>query len=529
MDDGSRDEREQFLDGMGPRIREASIASFGPEAAGPIVARVFGHIVADWDRIRGLDDRARYLHEYARRRTRPFRRRRFPAVPRASASWIEPGLPRSLQALARRERLVVILRLGYGRSLAEIGELLGADPSTVQLHLDLGVGRLQVERGGPETLAARRIGDQVAAYTEQLDKRAPTVEQLRQGEVASLSGRWRRRVALAAVVVAAALLVLMAVLTGNRDDELVEPGAGPGVAVAAVDVLNRTAVTPATFSAVGHSYAGPGGVAVSAGQYHMLSSAYGNGHGAVTYLTSEDGVIWTQGAPGPVLDLTAVPWAPLAPEQAVASSLVIDTSGRWQLFFEIAWFDDVAGRTRRVIGRATADEAAGPWQFDEEPILRPDEQLPWAAAGVASPSVVASGDGLLMLFVGYGVDGHGSIGVAQSSGGAQWGVRPGPVMAALADWEGTGLGDVDLLAVGGEFVMFFGDERTRRRGYAESSDGLEWARFPANPIITAEKVAGASLYATEFVAAEEGFLALVENGDRERRGVAVLRVRLSSP
>jgi len=377
----------------------------------------------------------------------------------------------------------------------------------------------------------RDVRDQVAAYTEQLDRAAPGLEEL----TAGLGPRRSQPRFTAGWAVAASALGILVVVGGlaalSRRSTTTVPPAESSSTVATttaapitLHLLNPKAVTPEMFSGWDHQFAGPGAVIVVDGTYHMLASAYGDGLATVAYAVSPDGIIWSQGANQPVLDLSEAPWAPLAFDAATPRSLVVDAAGNWQLFFDIAWFDKGTDEFRGNIGRAVAPGPAGPWTFDENPVLRPIAGQPWMAKHVSSPSVVVTPSGMLMLFVGNGTEG-GVVGLAQSTDGSQWEVRPGPVFAASVGWERDSIKLVDLVAAPGGYAMFYSGDTLSRRGLAVSATGLEWSPHPENPLITTLSVPRASIFDSEFVVDGSTVLAFIENGGmRSEREVVVLRV-----
>jgi DNA-directed RNA polymerase specialized sigma24 family protein/predicted GH43/DUF377 family glycosyl hydrolase len=529
MGDATPTDYAEFVESLGPRLRHAFIAAYGPQKGSEVTARTMALAHRRWAEIGPMDNRAAHLYQLGKRQARRVGGpNRLPDVPPTSEIWVEPELPRSLQALSQKERVAVVLHYGFGRAPVESAELLGLNPSTVQMIIDLGFGQLQAERGGAAAAAFRGLDDQMAAYAEVLDRQAPGLDDLLDGHSPVRVFPWRRAAGI--VIVVLALGLLFAALSRNdsaadRTGAKTPPLAAPPVTV---DLLSPQAITQEMFSEVGHSYAGPGGVVVADGRFHMFSSAYGNGRNEVTYLVSDDGLVWAQAAPEPIIDLAAAPWAPLVPDRAVAHSAAVTPAGEWQLYFEIGWFDDAADQPRSAIGRAVSASPAGDWTFDAEPVLRPTEQFPWASAGVTSPSVVASSGGLVMLFVGLDETGAARVGLAQSSTGSDWAVRPGPVFGPTLDWEGTGPGRVDLVDVPSGFAMFYSDPSGSRRGLALSSNGLEWTPHPANPLLAPAAVPGSTIYDTEFVSNELGILAFVENGDRASRLVSIVLLSATS-
>ena len=62
-------------------------------------------------------------------------------------SWIEPGLPKALQALTWRQRQTVILIYALGWSYREVSETTGLSIPTIQKHLERGLKNLRMRMG----------------------------------------------------------------------------------------------------------------------------------------------------------------------------------------------------------------------------------------------------------------------------------------------------------------------------------------------------------------------------------------------
>jgi len=519
----------EFVENLGPRLRHAFIAAYGPEKGAEVAARTLAVAQRRWHDIALMDNRAAHLYRIGRRQARRVGgSNRLPEVPPTSEIWVEPELPRSLRALAQKERVAVLLHYGFGRPPVETAELLGLTPSTVQMLVDLGYGQLETERGGEAAAAFRHLNDQVAAYAEVLDRQAPGLDELRAGHSPARAFPWRRAVGIALVGLVLVLLFAARSRSDSPNDPEVEATIESAAPPVNVDLLNPQAVTQEMFAEIGHAFVGPGGVVMADGRFHMFATAYGNGRNQVTYLISDDAIVWAQAAPGPILDLNTIPWGPLSPDQASVRSAAINSAGEWQLYFDVSWHDDVADEPRSAIGRAVATSPDGAWTFDPRPLLLPTEETLWAGGGVQSPSVVAVRDGLVMLFVGVDATGAARVGLAQSSNGANWDVRPGPVFGPTSDWEGTGPAWVDLVEVPSGFAMFYSDPDGNRRGLALSDAGLEWTPHPDNPLLDPGDVPGARIFDVEFIGNERGILALVENGDLGSRLVSLMLLSAAS-
>jgi RNA polymerase sigma factor (sigma-70 family) len=64
---------------------------------------------------------------------------------------VEPELMEALRALSGQQRVAVVLIHGYAWTMAEVAELLDVSVSTVQTHLERGLGRLRSQIGEEQT------------------------------------------------------------------------------------------------------------------------------------------------------------------------------------------------------------------------------------------------------------------------------------------------------------------------------------------------------------------------------------------
>jgi hypothetical protein len=520
-----------FPDEMGGVLRQALIAGYGPQAGSAAAAAVFSWFASHPDRIGSMTNPVGSLYRMGRRRSRRTGRRswQLPEVPEAAAPWIEPAVPQILLGLPPEQRVAVLLHYGYERSRSEVAAILGVDGSTVMRVVEEGLAGvrsdIEEEAGGHE----RTVHDQIASYAEVLDKAAPPLDELMSGP--NRRGprriRWRAGPVLTKSLVGVLVIGGVLLVRSGRSTITID-STSTSVTLPAVDVelVNRSAITPAMFSNWRHQFAGPGAITVVDGTYHMLSAAYGDDVATVAYATSEDGVVWSQGADRPLLDLGEAPWAPLEIEQALPRSVIVDVDGNWQLFFDIVWFDRGTDQLKSSIGRAVARDPVGTWVFDSQPVISRNSAYPWMADRVASPSVIGFDGGFVMLFVGEG-DGGGVVGLAQSRDGAVWQLRPGPVYAASGRWDGDVVSQVDLVAVPGGMAMFYAGEVPSRLGMALSVNGLEWAPHPNNPLVTPGHASATSIFESAFLYDGATMLAYVETGEvRDEHEVAALRLNL---
>jgi DNA-directed RNA polymerase specialized sigma24 family protein len=89
-----------------------------------------------------------YLFRVGQSRTRRWRLNRgqlFPSPDVVEMPWVEPGLPRALNALSERQRVAVVLVCGFGWQLREVADLFGVKTTTVQNHVDRGLAKLRLD------------------------------------------------------------------------------------------------------------------------------------------------------------------------------------------------------------------------------------------------------------------------------------------------------------------------------------------------------------------------------------------------
>jgi RNA polymerase sigma factor (sigma-70 family) len=137
---------ERFVAEAGPRLGRALAALYGFEDGRDATAEALAYAWENWPRLQHIANLPGYLFRVGQTRGR--RRQRQPAadpfdVAECGDHSFEPGLPKALAALTQRQRLAVVLVLGYGCTLREVAELTGIRPTTVQNHLSRGLRRLR--------------------------------------------------------------------------------------------------------------------------------------------------------------------------------------------------------------------------------------------------------------------------------------------------------------------------------------------------------------------------------------------------
>ena len=144
---------DAFFREVEPRVRAALCSAYGVDVGAEAAAEALAYGWESWERLSGMRNPAGYLYKVGRDRARRIRSRQgrslplFRGVVPLEDTWFEPGLPAALERLSERQRSAVILRHGYGWTLAEVAEVLGVSVPTVQKHTDRGLERLRRELG----------------------------------------------------------------------------------------------------------------------------------------------------------------------------------------------------------------------------------------------------------------------------------------------------------------------------------------------------------------------------------------------
>jgi len=150
-------------------------------------------------------------------------------------------------------------------------------------------------------------------------------------------------------------------------------------------------------------------VAEKADGFHMWYTGQAQGHSAIGYVTSADGLTWERIARSPVLTADAA-WEKVA---VMAPHVLWDE--RRQVFR--MWYSGGDQSEPDAIGYATSMDGRHWTKDPRNPIFGPDVRQPWERAKVTACQVVPDGDGYLMFYIGFSNAASAQIGVARSRDG----------------------------------------------------------------------------------------------------------------
>jgi sucrose-6-phosphate hydrolase SacC (GH32 family) len=243
-------------------------------------------------------------------------------------------------------------------------------------------------------------------------------------------------------------------------------------------------------------YTDPGAVLYHDGLFHMFRNGFRGWPASVQwgYLTSEDGLNWTEVSPDPVMTTDQVPYAKVA---ALASSALVEDDGTWVMYF-YTWDSTSSTTAPGAIGRATAPTPNGPWKPDSEPVLLPGSEGAWDDLRATAPHVVHDDEGYRMYYDGVSKTPQTSrIGMATSPDGITWTkyddpettdtlfAVSDPVLWLEADSNREFIHQPLVQRTPDGWVMVYRHFRGRGRNllyYTTSEDGIHWELSSAPPI-----------------------------------------------
>jgi predicted GH43/DUF377 family glycosyl hydrolase len=191
------------------------------------------------------------------------------------------------------------------------------------------------------------------------------------------------------------------------------------------------------------------------GKYYMLYQGWSNGSGPriLGLAESEDGLNWVKYKNNPVMFPSAGAWDQGGFE--CGSLLKID--GRYWLYYTGIGAD---GKAR--IGLATSEDLKSWSQHECNPIMDLGQPGSFDSGGVAFPSVLKGKQGYKMVYGGYGIDSM-QLGLASSSDGINWNRFPhNPVFRQRGwfedpccnNWD-AGIEVHQVIAMGDNYTMLY--------------------------------------------------------------------------
>ena len=125
---------EHFVESVGPRLRHAFVARYGPDIGSEVTSEALAYAWENWRKVAESKNPAGWVYRAGQSRSRRFFKKptRLPAPQPSHNPSVEPKLPKCLARLSEKQRVAVMLVHAYGYTVRETADLLGVAPSTVQ-------------------------------------------------------------------------------------------------------------------------------------------------------------------------------------------------------------------------------------------------------------------------------------------------------------------------------------------------------------------------------------------------------------
>ncbi len=198
--------------------------------------------------------------------------------------------------------------------------------------------------------------------------------------------------------------------------------------------------------------------------YKMWYNGYDGQRSRTGYATSPDGINWTKYSGNPVLSATI--------------GTIIFEDGVYK-----AWAGLLEGGD---IGYWTSSDGINWTQYAGNPVLR--HGTGWESVAISDPMVIKDGSTYKMWYQGGEPGSQHRIGYATSPDGINWTKYAGnPIF--IPEALGTWAINPFILKEGSLYKIWYGDAGGSPGGsirifYATSTDGINWVKYPTNPVIT---------------------------------------------
>ena len=200
-----------------------------------------------------------------------------------------------------------------------------------------------------------------------------------------------------------------------------------------------------------------------AGLYRMWYTGQANGHSAIGYATSTDGVLWQRMSDKPVLSPDQ-PWEKVA---VMCPDVIWDNKTK---FYKM-WYSGGEQYEPDAIGYATSHDGMVWTKREDNPIFKADPKIAWEQDKVTACQIVPDSGWYLMFYIGFRDVDHAQIGVARSKDGiTNWQRLPAnPIIRPGKDqWDADACYKPYAIYDGKEWLLWYNgrQEHTEQIGLA---------------------------------------------------------------
>jgi predicted GH43/DUF377 family glycosyl hydrolase len=213
-----------------------------------------------------------------------------------------------------------------------------------------------------------------------------------------------------------------------------------------------------------------------------------NGVDGIGLVTSTDGVTWTRYAQNPVLLRGNYgTWE----SGSANEQWVVYEGGEYKMWYSGQMYS-VLNKTilGYAIGYATSPDGIHWTKYSGNPVFAHGPPGAFDEKWVFRPMVIATASSYTMYYIGDNAAGDHSVGRASSSDGIHWS-RTGTVPLPSSSWDSHFHWPTSVIAIGGQYLMAYSGNsagapqgKSNQIGFATSNDGVNWAPYTQNPVVT---------------------------------------------
>ena len=202
---------------------------------------------------------------------------------------------------------------------------------------------------------------------------------------------------------------------------------------------------------------------------------------------STDGITWSRDVDHPVLKPGSAGAWDSGGLPARGGGVVIFDEGIYKM-----WYDGVAknGTTLTIqIGYATSEDGINWQKYSGNPVLSPGVPGSFDDQMIFDPTVVRTGSSYLMYYASVSRSGMSAAGMATSSDGFHWTKKGQVQMPTEQTWDSGERSLSSVTKLDTIFAMAYDGSQQKGQptniGLGMSRDGISWAAYKANPVISA--------------------------------------------